>query len=506
MEAFGKELVRLNNISKTFPGVKALNSVRMQVHEGEIHALVGENGAGKSTLIKVLTGAHHADPGGEIYLEGKRTEIPNPAAALTLGIGAVYQDVMMAPHLSVGENLFLGKLPHRGAVIDWSRVNRETRAALSQIGVDIDPTTVLKNLAVAKQEMVAIGKIVRENARVIIFDEPTALLTNEEVDQLFALIGRLKAAGCGIIYISHRLEEIFRICDTVTVLKDGQYVATVPVKTIDENQLVSMMVGRKLEEMYSIDRQQPGDTVLEARGLSRHGVFSDISFTARKGEIFGMYGLVGSGRSEVMRALTGADPLDGGEVLLDGEPVKIRNPKKSIRSGLAFLTEDRKRFGLAMNMSVTFNVNIASYGAISKKGLISLKKEAARAKHYVGEINIKTPTIQQRVRNLSGGNQQKVIIARWLACRSKLFIFDEPTIGVDVGAKVEIYRLFEELIKGGAAIIVISSYLPEVMGLSDRVAVMHEGRIMKVLLREEYCANGIMDEERLVRLASGLPE
>lgn len=500
----GKELVRLSNISKTFPGVKALNDVSLAVHAGEIHALVGENGAGKSTLIKVLTGAHQADPGGEIAIEGKITQIHNPAAALELGIGAVYQDVMMAPHLTVGENLFLGKLPRRGGLVDWARIRRETREALSQIGVDIDPDTPLKNLTVAKQEMVAIGKIVHEHAKVIIFDEPTALLTNEEVEQLFALIRRLKAAGCGIIYISHRLEEIFRICDTVTVLKDGKHIATLPTGSIDEDGLVSLMVGRNLEEMYSIERQVPGDLVLEARNLNRAGVFSDISFQVRQGEIFGMYGLVGSGRSEVMRALTGADPLDSGEILLDGKPVQIKNPKSSIKQGLAFLTEDRKRFGLAMNLSVAFNINLASYDAISKAGVVNVQKEAQRANHYVSEINIKTPSVQQKAYNLSGGNQQKVIVGRWLACNSKLMIFDEPTIGVDVGAKVEIYRLFEELLKKGAAIIMISSYLPEVMGLSDRIAVMSEGRIMDVLERKDFCSDGVMDEERLVRLASGL--
>ncbi|NLD34514.1 MAG: sugar ABC transporter ATP-binding protein, partial [Clostridiales bacterium] len=357
MSTPGKELVRLSNISKTFPGVRALNGVSLTVRAGEIHALVGENGAGKSTLIKVLTGAHRADPGGEIYIEGQKTDIHNPAAALSLGIGAVYQDVMMAPHLSVGENLFLGKLPRNGPFIDWPRVHRETKEALAQIGVDIDPSVMLKDLPIAKQEMVAIGKIVHENAKVIIFDEPTALLTNEEVEQLFALIHRLKEAGCGIIYISHRLEEIFRICDMVTVLKDGQLVATLPANELDEEKLISLMVGRKLEEMYSIDRRQPGPVVLEVRHLNQPGVFSDISFQVRQGEIFGMYGLVGSGRSEVMRAITGADPLASGEVLIDGKPVNIKNPKQSIQRGLAFLTEDRKRYGLALNMSVNFNVN-----------------------------------------------------------------------------------------------------------------------------------------------------
>ncbi len=506
METAGRELVRLHNISKTFPGVKALDGVQFTVRAGEICGLVGENGAGKSTLIKVLTGAHQADHGGEIFIDGVKTEIANPAAAQTKGIGVVYQDVMMAPHLSVGENFFLGKLPKRMGLVDWPRVYRETRETLKKVGVDVDPSVEVKKLSVAMQEMVAIAKIVRDNARVIVFDEPTALLTTEEVEQLFRLIGKLKEAGCGIIYISHRLEEIFRICDVVTVLKDGHYIDTVPVASVDENQLIAMMVGRKLEDMYNIGRAQPGEAALEVRGLTRPGAFRDVSFTVRRGEIFGLYGLVGSGRTEVMRCVTGADHFQSGEVKIDGRTVRIRSPKSSIRHGVAFLTEDRKRQGLSMNLSVSFNINIASYPAISRAGFISLRKEARRSEKYVGQLRIKTPSVKQLAMNLSGGNQQKLIVARWLACESRIFIFDEPTVGVDVGAKVEIYRLFEQLLQEGAAIVVISSYLPEVMGLSDRVAVMSEGRIMREIPRGEYSKNGRMDEEMLVRLASGITD
>ena len=506
METARRELVRLHNISKTFPGVKALDSVQFTVRAGEICGLVGENGAGKSTLIKVLTGAHQADPGGEIFIDGVKTEIANPAAAQMKGIGVVYQDVMMAPHLSVGENFFLGKLPKRMGLVDWPCVYRETRETLKKVGVDVDPSVQVKQLSVALQEMVAIAKIVRDNARVIVFDEPTALLTTEEVEQLFQLIGKLKEAGCGIIYISHRMEEIFRICDVVTVLKDGRYIDTVPVKSVDENQLIAMMVGRKLEDMYDIHRVEPGEAALEVRGLTKSGAFRDVSFTVRRGEIFGMYGLVGSGRTEVMRCVTGADHFDGGEVKINGRKANVRNPKSSIRHGMAFLTEDRKRQGLSMNLSVSFNINIASYAAISRAGFINLRKEAQRSEKFVGQLRVKTPNVKQLAMNLSGGNQQKVIVARWLACESRIFIFDEPTVGVDVGAKVEIYRLFEQLLKEGAAIVVISSYLPEVMGLSDRVAVMSEGRIMREIPRSEFSKNGRMDEEMLVRLASGITD
>jgi len=500
----GQELIRVENVSKTFPGVKALNNVNLTVRAGEIHALVGENGAGKSTLIKVLTGAHQMDSGGSMYLEGKETHISNPAEAKALGIGAVYQDVMMAPHLSVGENFFLGKLPYKNGVIQWKKVYQVTEETLKSLNIDVDPRSKVRDLTVGLQEMVSIAKIIHEHAKVIIFDEPTALLATEEVGILFNLIRDLKLKGCGIIYISHRMEEIFELCDTVTVLKDGGYVDTVAVNTVDENILISMMVGRKLEEMYSIKHAPPSDIALEVRNLTRNKVFEDISFAVRKGEILGFYGLVGSGRTEIMRCITGADKFDKGEILIDGSNVKIHNPKSSIKKGIAFLTEDRKHQGLGMNLSIATNINLASYDKISRSGIINLKKEKARAEHFRNEISIKTPSIQQRISNLSGGNQQKVVVAKWLACQSDIFIFDEPTVGVDVGAKVEIYHLVEELLHKGAAIIMVSSYLPEVMGLADRILVMSEGRMIGLVGREEFEKDGHMDEERLVRMASGI--
>ena len=500
----GKELIRVENVSKTFPGVRALNGVNMTVRAGEIHALVGENGAGKSTLIKVLTGAHQMDPGGSMYLEGKEIHITNPAEAKTLGIGAVYQDVMMAPHLSVGENFFLGKLPYKNGIVQWNKVFKVTEETLKSLNINVDPRAKVKDLTVGLQEMVSIAKIIHENAKVIIFDEPTALLATEEVGTLFKLIRDLKQQGCGIIYISHRMEEIFELCDTVTVLKDGAYVDTVPVSSVDENKLISMMVGRNLEEMYSIEHGTQGSSALEVRNLKRHGVFENINFSVRKGEILGFYGLVGSGRTEIMRCVTGADKFDEGEILIEGAKVAIHNPKSSIKKGIAFLTEDRKHQGLGMNLSIQTNINLASYDAISRSGVINLTKERKRAEHFRDEIRIKTPSIQQRVSNLSGGNQQKVVVAKWLACDSDIFIFDEPTVGVDVGAKVEIYHLVEDLLKKGAAVIIVSSYLPEVMGLADRIAVLAEGKMMGIVGRKDLEKDGRMDEERFVRMASGI--
>lgn len=498
----GDSLLRLENISKTFPGVKALKGVNMDVRPGEIHGLVGENGAGKSTLIKVLTGAHQADPGGRIFWQGEEIQIRNPEDAKKMGIGVVYQEIMMATHLSVGENFFLGNLPLKGKLIDWKTVNARTKEIMDELGIQVNPKSILRNLSVAKQEMVTIAKTVYDNARLVIFDEPTALLTNDEVETLFKIINSLTAKGVGIIYISHRMEEIFKICHRVTVLKDGEYVGTHQVKELDETKLISMMVGRKLEDMYNIQHMEPGEMALEVKGLNSEGKFEDINFQVRRGEILGFYGLVGSGRTEIMRAVTGADRFDSGELYFEGKRVSINSPVQSKDIGIAFLTEDRKTQGLGMSLTVEHNVNMASYGKISRLGVINLKREHERAEKYREEIRIKTPSVSQMAKNLSGGNQQKVVIAKWLACESKVFIFDEPTVGIDVAAKREIYLLIEKLLKDGAAIILISSYLPEVMGLSDRIIVMHEGKISGQICRSDYEKE--MDEALFVSLASGI--
>jgi ribose transport system ATP-binding protein len=455
--------------------VQALDKVDLAVRAGEVHALVGENGAGKSTLIKILMGAYSCDAG-EIHVHGQKVAIRNPIHAKSLGLGAVYQDVTLARHLSVGENFFLGKLPTRGGVVDWGKVHAETRATCEQLGIKVDTKALVKDLTVAQQEMITIAKVVHGNARLMVFDEPTALLANEETQELFELIGRLKASGVGVIYISHRLEEIFSICDTVTVLKDGRLVRCMPVKDTDQRELVALMVGRKMEDMYQISRTPPGEVVLSVKGLTRHGRFRDVSFDLRQGEILGFFGLVGSGRTDLMRCLFGADPVDAGEIHLRGARFAPHSPADAIREGIGLLPEDRKQQGLAMALAVVQNVNMGSYGPITRRGFISLAKEREVASRYVKALDIK-----------------KVVIGRWLNRGSRLFIFDEPTVGIDVGARAEIYRLFEGLVRQGNSVIIVSSYLPEVMGLSDRIVILREGRQMGIVEREKFSDQRILE-------------
>ncbi len=498
MSEFQRELVRMESISKAFPGVQALKNIHVTIHAGEVHALVGENGAGKSTLIKILMGVCPKDQG-DIFIEGKSVEIHSPMQAKAHGLGAVYQDINIARHLSVGENFFLGNLPVKTTgLIDWKQVYDVTSQTLQNLDIFIDPRTLVKQLSPAKQEMVTIAKAVHQNSKLLVFDEPTALLATEEVDELFALIRKLQANQVGIIYISHRLEEIFTICDTVTVLKDGEWVDTLPVASTNEDELIRKMVGRTIEEMYAIQHPDRGKKVLEIRGLSKDGKFEDVSFDLHAGEVVGLFGLVGSGRTDIVRAIFGADAFDAGEVLVHGDPVEIHSPVDGIAHHIGLLPEDRKQQGLALSLSVGMNVNLSSYDTISRWGVINLQQERQRAEQYIRDLRIVTPSLRQKVENLSGGNQQKVVIGKWLCRDSDIFIFDEPTVGVDVGAKVEIYKLIENLLAQGHAIIFISSYLPEIMGLADRIIVIHEGRISGALRAGEY------DEEAILRLASGI--
>lgn len=494
----GTEIIRMENISKTFPGVKALQNVNFSVNAGEVHALVGENGAGKSTLIKVLMGAHTPDSGSEIYIEGKKTQIRNPIHARELGLGAVYQDITLVKHLSVGENFFIGNLPKKAGVVDWVTVYRKADEYCKKIDLDINPRLLVKNLTVGQQEMITIAKVVQGKAKVIVFDEPTALLANEETEELFNLIRKLRDSGVGIIYISHRMEEIFELCDRVTVLKDGQFVTCMPVKDTDPDQLITHMVGRSMHDMYSIQRSEKGKTVLKVDGLSCKGRFEDVSFELKKGEILGFFGLIGSGRTEVMECIYGAHKYDSGSMELNGKAFKPKSPEWAIRRGMGLLPENRKTHGLAMQLAVMANVNLAAYDKISKGGVINLTKERRVAEKFVADLSIKTPSIRQKVKNLSGGNQQKVVISRWLNRESKVLIFDEPTVGVDVGAKGEIYKILEKLTHQGNSIIIVSSYLPEVMGLADRIIVMREGKQMGIIDRSDF------DDELLLRYATAL--
>lgn len=500
--AEGNPIVLMKGICKAFPGVRALHNVDFEVRPGEVHALVGENGAGKSTLIKILTGAYTKDSG-DIYIDGTKQEYTSPIQAKALGIGAVYQDVMLAPHLSVAENFFLGQLPLKSfGRVDWKRMRRETQDVLTQFHIKVEPMERITRLTPALQEMVTIAKVVYEQARVIIFDEPTALLTSEEVEQLYSIIDQLKARGIGIIYISHRLEEIFELSDRVTVLKDGEYVTTKNTADTDKEQLVEMMVGRKMDDIYNISHREPGEVLLEVEDLSdKTGRFENIGFQLRRGEILGFFGLVGSGRTEIMRCLYGADAVKSGAIRRLGEPVSIRSPRDAIRLGIGLLPEDRKKQGVAMLLPVKQNTNLASYDSILTRTLsINLKAEARRAIKYKDELNIKTPSINQQVRKLSGGNQQKVVLSKWLCKQSEIYIFDEPTVGVDVGAKMEIYKLFEDITAQGNSIILISSYLSEVIGLADRLITIYEGKMTAEVNRADF------DEKEIIKYASGIKE
>lgn len=493
-----QEFVRMENINKEFPSVKALEDVSIKFNLGEIHAFVGENGAGKSTLIKILMGVYQKTSG-EIYVEDKLVDIVDPVASRNMGLSAVYQDVTIASHLTVAENFFLGKIPTtRLGLVDWKTMYEVTQQALDSLNIKVDARDLVKDLPVAQQEMVVIAKKKFDKSKLYIFDEPTALLANEEVKELFNIIKQLKKEGAAIVYISHRLEEIFELCDVVTVLKDGRWVNTVPVSETTEEELVSMMVGRTIEDMYSIEHFDKGDVVLEVKNLTKENKFENISFDLHKGEILGFFGLVGSGRTEILRAVFGADSFDSGEVFVCGKKVKVNSPVDAIKYGIGFLPEDRKTQGLTMETSITENINLASYKDISTAGLINMRREVENANEFVKKLRVITPGIFQKVRNLSGGNQQKVVVGKWLCKNCSIFIFDEPTVGIDVGAKTEIYKLLQELLSEGNAIIMISSYLPEIMGIADRIVVIHEGNFAGTLNRGEY------NDELMLRMASGI--
>lgn len=498
-------VIKMDGISKSFPGVKALQNIDFAVKPASVHALIGENGAGKSTLIKTLMGVYGNKYEGKIFINGVETEITDPIQAKELGLLAIYQDVTVAPHLTVGENFFLGRLPKKGLSIDWQKVYDDTGKVLSELGITADPRKILGELTVAQQEMVAIAKAVSEDAKLVIFDEPTALLTDEDTQMLFGIIRQLKAKGIGIIYISHRLEELFEICDEVTVLKDGCFAGHKMISETNSDELVSMMVGREMTDMYNIESAELGDVALEVKDLTKNGVFENISFNVRNGEILGMFGLVGSGRTDVVRSIFGAEKFDSGEVIVEGKKVNIKNPSDAISNGIGLLPENRREQGLCLHMSVKHNINLVSYDDMSKLGRIDLKTEKSNAENFIDAIGIKTPHIEQLVRNLSGGNQQKVVISKWLCKKSHILIFDEPTVGVDVNAKREIYKLLEKLTHQGDAIILISSYLPEVLGLADRVCVFSEGHLVGEITKDEIKNTPSHElEKKAVLMASGI--
>jgi len=494
VERMGQTLLRMSGISKRFAGVHALKGVDFELESGEVHALLGENGAGKSTLMKILAGIYPVDEG-EIFIEGKKVSINSVKDAQTHGISIIHQEISLVPHLSVAENIFLGKEPvTKTGWIDWKKMNEETRKSLQQFGLELPPEMPVKKLTVAQQQMIEIIKAVSFRAKMIVMDEPTSSLTEKEVEFLFQTIGRLKEQGVGIVYISHRMNELFTITDRITVLRDGALIGTVRTKETTTDRLISMMVGRELTQYYIKDSapESDGEIVLSVHNLSKKGVLNEVSFELRKGEILGFAGLVGAGRSELMKCIFGLDSFDKGEIRVDGKPLIIRNPNDAIKHGIAYVTENRKEEGLFLIRSVQYNITIKLLDKFIRWFRVNTHYENQKTRQFIKELSIKTPNPDQEVRNLSGGNQQKVLISRWLATNPRVLILDEPTRGVDVGAKAEIYAIMNRLVKEGVSIIMISSELPEVINMSDRIAVMYKGGIRTILDRDEFSQETIM--------------
>ncbi len=490
-------LLAVHRLSKRFPGVQALKEVDFDVRPGEVHVLLGENGAGKSTLVKILTGAQQRDEG-EILWHGQPVEIPDPHTAQKLGISVIYQEFNLVPYMTVAENIFLGREPGQRGVLDRAAMQQRARAILDELGVAVKTTARVADLGVAEQQMTEIAKALSLDAELIIMDEPTATLTDHEIAQLFQAIHRLRRRGVAIVYISHRLNEVAQVGDRVTVLRDGRRVATLEAQEASVETLIRLMVGHDLREQYPKQAVALGEEVLRVEGLNRIGVLHDISFSLRRGEILGIAGLVGAGRTELARAIFGADPIDSGRISIHGRPVAIASPLQAIEHGIGLLPEDRKAQGLLLMQSVANNITLAAlprlFGGMRP---LSPRMEAEVARRYINELRIRTPSETRLVRFLSGGNQQKVVIAKWLCSQSDVLIFDEPTRGIDVGAKVEVYNLMTELVRRGAAVMMISSDLPEVLGMSDRILVMRKGRIVGELSRAEAT------QERILGLAFG---
>lgn len=496
-------LVSMEGIDKAFPGVQALDGCRFQLLAGEVHALVGENGAGKSTLMKVLTGVYRKDAGRIVY-QGQEVDIPNPRAAWEMGIGIIHQELNLIPHLTVAQNIFIGREPRRRPrfLLDEKELNERAQRLLESVNLDVDPRARVADLTIAKQQLVEIAKALSYNSQVLIMDEPTSALSDAEIQELFRIIRELKAKGVGIVYISHRMDEIKQICDRVTVMRDGRTVGTVNAQEVSVDQIVSMMVGR---EIYATAQPAPNEgaseVVLEVRSLSRGRAFQDVSFSLRKGEILGFAGLMGAGRTEVARAVFGADPIDSGEIYVNGKRVEIKSPADAVRLGIGYLPEDRKRHGLMLDLDVEANTIVATLQRYAAAlGWVQKSKARREVQAYVEQLGVKTPGLEQRVRYLSGGNQQKVVLAKWLAKNCDILIFDEPTRGIDVGAKGEIYKLLNDLtVRQGKSVIMISSELPEILRMSHRIIVMCEGRITGELVAHEAT------EEAIMRLATLRP-
>ncbi len=486
-----ENILEIKGVSKSFVGVKALQNVSFQVRKGDVHALLGENGAGKSTLMKILSGAYSKDCG-QIFVNGKEAEIRNTKDSESLGIAIIYQELNLIPDITVAENIFLARQPKKHGLLNWKKMTEDAEEILNYMDVAIDPRAVVSSLSVAQQQMVEIAKAISLHSQLLIMDEPTSTLTEGETRKLFSVINNLKTKGISMIYISHRMEEIFEICDSYTVLRDGTFVHSGEIKEVDVNQIIEYMVGRSLASVYPEKKNKIGEVILEAEHIANGKEVKDVSFSLRKGEILGFAGLVGAGRTETLKAVFGADSSAKGEIKINGKPVQIRSPRDAIKLGIGFLPEDRKKEGLVVDLPVLDNTVMAKPEKAMEHGMFSAKKAKEICQKYIRELLIKTPSEMQKAKFLSGGNQQKVVLAKWLNCEPDIIVLDEPTRGIDVNAKMEIYNIIVKLAEEGKSIIMISSEMPELIGLCDRVIVMHEGCVTGELDRRTLSQQQIM--------------
>ncbi|KAJ49182.1 ribose transport system ATP-binding protein [Clostridium tetanomorphum] len=489
-----KPLLEMINISKSFPGVKALENVNLKAYGGQVLALLGENGAGKSTLMKILSGVYKKDEG-KVLIDGREVEVYGIKDAEKLGVSIIHQELSLLPNLSIYENIFLGNEKYNGIFrkLDKKYMKEKSHELLSKIGFNVKSDTLVKDLTVGEMQMIEIIKAVSKNSKIIIMDEPTTALTDVETNKLFEVIEKLKSDGIAIIYISHRLDEIFKICDSVTVLRDGKYVGEALVKDVTKDELIAMMVGRKLEEQFPYREEEKGEALLKVENLCYKNKVKNVSFQVKAGEILGIAGLMGSGRTETVKTIFGEYKKSLGDIYVEGKKVNIKSPKDAIKYGIAYLSEDRKKEGLILNMSVRENMSLCSLKKYeSSLKSINKKAELEEVNDYIKKLSVKTPSASQLIKNLSGGNQQKAIIAKWIMISPKILIIDEPTRGIDVGAKKEIYEVLNELKKMGKAVIMISSDMPEILGVSDRILVMSEGRLSGELSREEATQESVM--------------
>ncbi len=487
-------ILELDNITKQFPGVKALDGIQLRIRKGSVHALMGENGAGKSTLMKIIFGIYTPDTG-TIKFKGNEIKLTGPKDALSRGISMIHQELTPVPYMTVAENIFLGREPVIGRTgwVNNKKMVSDAKALFDSLGINIDPNMKMKDLSIANMQMIEIATAISYNADLIIMDEPTSAITDKEVDQLFSIIRSLQAQGVSIIYISHKMDEIFQICDEITVFRDGQYIGTKAAKELTQDSLIQMMVGREIKQVFHKEEAIIGEVALAVKNLTRNGKFRNVSFEIRKGEILGIAGLMGSGRTEIIESVFGIYPPDAGEVFVKGQKVEIKTPQDAIHCKIGLLTEDRKLTGAFLPLSVKENMIISNLDQFIGAGLVNGKKVETICNEQVKRLNIKTPNIDQLIMNLSGGNQQKVLLARWLLNDPDVLILDEPTRGVDVGAKAEIHKLMSKLAQEGKAIIMISSEMPEILGMSDRVIVMHEGQMKGELSRAEANQEKILE-------------